>query len=155
MDKANQIYNDFIDMIRPLILHKAILTIAHMNGAQKWDVKKVNGKLKFGTSPYHNLFFPLWFTNRLSESGVLSIILRVFTDTKVEAYIHETHKVINIPIKKVYGFFIDINHGIKQLSLQELIDSCCTDYQTGKPLPLEDYVIYCGFDGEYATPIGT
>lgn len=111
----------------------------------KWDIKRVDGKLMFGTNLEQSIYFPLFFSKALFEGKRMGVILRSFREEKDE--------VTGLPIKEIRGYFIWIDDKNRisfiQLSARDVAISNLTDSETGKPLPPEHSVIYCGPDNDY------
>jgi len=95
----------------------------------------------FGYDPGHFYLFKAKLMHALDFGGGMTI--RQFTKEFVERIV-PSGKLMKIPKKNVYG--VSFNH--KEwfpLSKEEIRNASCTDYKTGKPIPLEDLVTYCDF----------
>ncbi len=129
------------DFLSELALHVTtcgILTLASNDGVQSWDVQRVKGGLVFGIDSAQNVLFRAKLYGLLASEGV-GAILRTFTDHRDE--------ITGLPIKEVRSYFVRRN-GIevewKQFSAQETEEASGTDAESGKIIPRERAVVFCG-----------
>ncbi|MGC9165488.1 MAG: hypothetical protein ACP5GU_07170 [Thermoprotei archaeon] len=130
-----------INEIKKYVYRNGIITLASLNYAQAWDVRKENDKLIFGTQPFHTELFYARIARLLMENGSFSFILRSFTDKK--------DNKTGWPIKELRGYTVKLeNNTIKfnQSTLEELINAHII-YKNMKLAP-EPAVIFCGPDGQ-------
>lgn len=130
-----------IEEITKRIYTTGIVTIASEDGAESWDVKKEKkGRALFWAKHAEN--FPLRLRSLLTKYRKLAMIIRSF--------LRERHGPTGLPLKELRGYVIWFDGEkvrLRMLKLNELISACDTDAFTGKPLPAEEAVIYCGTDG--------
>jgi len=96
---------------------------------------------KFGYHESHELLFRAKLASAFSSSG--GMIIRQFLPLKVERKMPDGKKVW-IPRKKIYGIFIAKGKWYP-LSKEEVRKACCTDAETGKPIPPEPDVSFSDF----------
>ena len=141
--KYRDSYNRFLDELAGNIIKKAIITVTPPT--EEWDVRKDRkGKLRFDTDTEQNIYFPLFFYSAIKKAGVLSVILRSFTN------LHDSDS--KLPIKELRGYVLSLEEGeidVIPLSAEELFESYGKDASTGKKLPLQPAVIYCGLSEDY------
>lgn len=105
-----------------------------------WDVMRLsNNQIVYGANPKYWPEFYIWLEDSLKMSRTLSIILRSFLDTIDEES--------GLPYKEIRGYILTLTGDraiYKQLSAQELRQALTTDPKTGRKLPSEPAIIYCG-----------
>jgi len=105
-----------------------------------WDVMRLsNNQLVYGANPKYWPEFYVWLEESLKMSRTLSAILRSFLDIIDEGS--------GLPYKEIRGYVLTLTGGratYTQLSARELRQALTTDPKTGRELPPEPAVIYCG-----------
>jgi len=96
---------------------------------------------KFGYHESHELLFRAKLVSAFSSSG--GMIIRQFLPVKVQRKMPDGKKVW-IPRKKIYGVFIGKGKWYP-LSKEEVRRACCTNVETGKPIPPEPDVSFSDF----------
>jgi hypothetical protein len=116
-----------------------ILTLAlSMDSVYTFDV---NERGAIGYHKSHRRLFYAKLRKAMNTYG--GLIIRQFLPIKVESVLPNGKKMW-IPIKNVYG--VSLGQGSwNPLSAAEVSDACCTDAETGKPIPPESTVRYVAF----------
>jgi hypothetical protein len=137
-------FNVFMEEIGKHIIKRGILTFTSKLRGEVWDVKKKeDGTLRFGVNEEQSLLFPARFISILSEDEAIGVILRTFLSEKDEFTGH--------PVKELRGYFVQLENNrikLEQLSAENLMNAENLDANTGKTLPPEKGVVYCGPNGE-------
>jgi hypothetical protein len=128
----------FLSELAKHVTTRGILTLASDDGAQGWDVERVKGGLRFGTNSVQNALFRAKFYGLLASEGV-GVILRTFTSRRDE--------VLGLPIKEIRSYFVRRNGPRiewRQFSAQETEEASGIDAESGKIIPRERAVVFCG-----------
>lgn len=115
-----------------------ILTLTTSTGLQPYDMHE-DGTL--GYDPGHGLLFQAKLVRALHEGGAL--IVRQFLPIKVEHVAPDGRRTW-IPRKNVYAIKLG-QQTWTPLSAKDTRTVCCTDAETGQPLPPEPTVSYLAF----------
>lgn len=137
-------FNLLMNEIKKYVYSNGIITLSSYGYAQSWDVRREDDKLIFGTEPFHTPMFITRIMNLLFTNGLVSFILRSFTDKKD----NET----GLPIKELRGYIVKLENNIikfDQITLEELI-TAHTTYENIRLAP-EPAVIFCGKDGQISS----
>lgn len=95
----------------------------------QYDIAE-NGQV--GHHPSHDVLFRTKLVHALNNGG--GIIIRQFTKIYDQ----------DMPIKKIYGVYLG-SGGYVGLSREKVENAHCTDAKTGKSIPKEKNVVFCGF----------
>ena len=137
---------EFLTELATNVATNGILTFTSTDaGTQTWDVRRSKGGLSFGTCAAQNLAFRSRFllAMRSSKMGMVGLILRTFTDRRDD--------VSGMPVKEVRGYTVRLNGSRvewEQLSAKDVASASGTDVKTGKILPKERAVVFCGPNGD-------
>jgi hypothetical protein len=117
------------------------LTMSTEDYVQKWDISRVKGGLMFGPDQSHDILFRAKLSGNLINTKGVGMILRTFTDKRDE--------VSGLPIKEIRSYFVFVRpHESKvewhQLTADETAKASGVDPDSGKILPMERAVVFCG-----------
>ena len=131
----------FLNELSSHVAKHGQLTMSAEDYVQKWDVNRVKGGLAFGVDQSQNMLFRAKLCSLLLNTKGIGMILRTFTDMRDE--------VSGLPIKEIRSYFVFVRpHGSaiewRQFTADETAKASGVDSQTGKILPMERAVVFCG-----------
>lgn len=131
-------YSQFEDFLKKCFGENelAIITFVSKYRTDQWDVNFKDGKFRFGINDLHDLLFKARLIDFYSE--LTGATIRVFTNQVVK----------EIPVKKLFGVALLPNFTLKEFTAKELLKCHTIDTKTGKPMPVEENVIFCDTTGE-------
>jgi hypothetical protein len=112
-----------------------ILFLMSVNSVQQTMTMDVNENGEFGHGIGHKERFIAKLANAMFCGG--SLIVTQFLPVKIKM----NGAKIPIPLKNKYGFYLG-NGGWYALSKEEVRDAFSKDHKTGKPITLEEDVLY-------------
>jgi hypothetical protein len=138
MAKASPEVRSVIKAILKLPGDKMLTVITPITPPQTFDVSE---KGVFGYHRSHKQLFEKLLQQAITGGG--GLVIRQFLPLKVERTTPEGKKIW-IPRKNIYGIALG-NGAYMPLSASQIRSACCTDAETGKPLPPENDVSYLAF----------
>jgi hypothetical protein len=136
---------ELVEEIKSKIAERAIISMSPANSGTvlDWEVVKRGDKIVFYTPELTKGRFRHQVREFLSDYGVVGFMLVCMTGQKMG----KTDK----EIKEMWGYRIlwqELKPILEKIQHKELYDYCTIDFSSGRKLPPEEEVIYCGPDGK-------
>ena len=137
--------DEIVTEIKTRITSRGTISVSPANPGKAfdWEVVKRGGKIIFYTPELTKGRFRQQVREFLSEYDVVGFILvsetgQKLTDGKTE-------------IKEMWGYQImwsDMKPSLTRIPHDQLLEYCTTDFASGRKIPPEAEIVYCGPDGK-------
>lgn len=140
-----QAVGELVDEIKERMLERGIISMSPANSgiSLDWEVVRRGGKIVFYTPELNKGRFRHQVRTFLSEYGVIGFILMCNTGQNIPNSEKE--------IKEIWGYRISWNELkpiLERIPHDQLYEYCTVDFHSGRTLPPDEEMIYCGPDGK-------